>query len=481
MVSEKKPGFALYRAFEELLARRFRAATRYGINLSSGNPAFKPFAPAVAAAEAALRDFRMQIYGNPHGDCQIRKALLPFCEEAGLAPAAGGLTEKHILPGMGSTHLYACVVEALARKAKTDHPGKTPVLLMTSPTYGLFAVQPEPFGFEIETVSLTKEEQWQTNPDRLNNRIREINASGSRFVCAFYRNNPNNPLGVVEPADTTQQVSRVLRTHNVFGIDDLAYIGQENGRAASPFAHHDFENSVSLFTLSKTYGLPGLRAGFMCGPEDLIQAAAESTMRTVQSMPWPAEAALAATFSEEHRVEREQYTAANRQAYLQRYEMIKALVEGIDSVQGLSAARRQQIEAVAMQAFGHKQEALAVLKTGLPGVDIVNTEMTAGYFAVLNIRDVGERYYGAERLTNSFQLAAACIDQGKVLTLPMMAALAGPELRGALRVTFGLSEKYIALGMRGLCNTLKTLTEKPNGALQDRLVSKGLALGPEFQ
>lgn len=483
MVQRNQPGHKLHRTFIDSIMMRFynNASKGRRTNLSSGNPAFEPFRPAITAAQEEMENFRIRIYGNPGSNAVVCKALLPYCEDNGLTPNNGGLNQKNILTGMGITHLYACTIEALAKKATVENPGKTPVLLMTSPTYGLFATQPEPFGFDIETVPLREEENWQTNADLMNNRIQEINASGDRFVSAFYRVNPHNPLGTVEGHATTEQIARVLRKHNVFGIDDLAYLGQENRGEVVPLAHFDFDNNVTLMGISKTFCMPGLRGGFMCGPKDMISAASEAALRTTQSTSITTDAALAASFGEKYAEEREQYIAANKQGYLQRFDVLKALINGIDSIPEVDGTRVQEIEDLAKQVFANKQDTEDVLNNGVEGIEIVNGNMDAGYFAVLKVQDHESLYYGTDKLRDSFHISAACIDQGRVLTLPMASALAGDNLAGAVRVTFGLTEKNIVKGVKGLYQAMHALTEKPDPILQDKLAKNGLLLNCEIE
>lgn len=484
MISSNKSGHELHRAFTDLLVRRFRRhGFRGGVDFSSGNPGFGPFPPALAAAHAVLNGNTMQSYGNPRGTPEVRQALLPFCEGMQLRPSRGTLTEAHILPGLGITHLYACLMEALARKAKEEQPGKTPVVLMTSPTYGMFAIQPVPFGIEVETLPLRPEELWRTNPERLDRKIRDINASDDRYVAAFYRTNPHNPFGTVEGGERTRRIAEVLRRHKVLGIDDLAYEGQEYYEAAIPLAACDFDNNVSLFSLSKAFCLPGIRAGFMCGPRDIVDLTAHATMRTIQDMPRPSEAALAASYGQDFERERWVYTAENKQGYQRRYQLLTSLVRGQRLVfSNMPDARREEIKRVTELAFRDKKIAHEIFNRGIPGLEIVNPEMNAGYFAVLRLRGAEGMYYGTQRLTNSFQIAAACVDQGGVLALPMTSAMAGEEGLGqnSIRVTFGTSELAIAKGLSGIFRALATFTEKPNPLLQDRLHARKLDFGPRF-
>lgn len=481
MVTELKSGYDLYNAFNSLLMNRFYERSGKGVNLSSGNPLLTPFSPAVEAAKKSMDDYLLSLYGSPRGEINTRKILMGFSKSMGLAEDNEGLNENNIIPGLGITHLYTSVLEVLANKARVDNPGKTPVILMSSPTYGLFSIQPESFDFKVDTFELKKEDGWQIDPDVLEEKIKSINKSENRCVCAFYRVNPSNPMGVVESETTTEAIAKLLKANNVFAIDDMAYHGQEYKKDAVPLAKYSFDNAVSLFSLSKTYCMANLRAGFMCGPEDIIGEARDITLRVVQSVPRPAEAALSSTFCNENRAAREKYVSANKAIYLERYRLLKALINGVDNVEGLSRARQSEIVNMTKAVFADLGDSRDILENGVRGVNIVNDEPGAGYFSVLDWERGTDLYYGTTKISNSFQLAAVLVDQGKVLSLPMASAMANEHLPTSVRVTFGVSEKAIIKGVKGLYYAGRSLTSSPDYALQDKLHTNGLSLGARFQ
>ena len=86
---------------------------------------------------------------------------------------------------------------------------------------------------------------------------------------------PNNPTGAVYPAAVLQRVNAMCRTRGIFHIHDEAYEyftydrtphfspGSIPGAAA---------HTISMYSLSKAYGLASWRMGYMVIPESLWEA-----------------------------------------------------------------------------------------------------------------------------------------------------------------------------------------------------------------
>ncbi|MEO2047677.1 MAG: pyridoxal phosphate-dependent aminotransferase [Pirellulales bacterium] len=83
---------------------------------------------------------------------------------------------------------------------------------------------------------------------------------------------PCNPTGVIYTLDSLKAVNRLCRTHSIYHISDEAYeyftYGERNhfSPASLPDAH---QHTISLYTLSKAYGMAGWRCGYMAIPQHL--------------------------------------------------------------------------------------------------------------------------------------------------------------------------------------------------------------------
>ena len=77
-------------------------------------------------------------------------------------------------------------------------------------------------------------------------------------------NTPHNPTGYLMPLDIFQEVNRIARENGIILFSDEVYRESEYRSEDRLPAACDFgEHAVSLGVMSKTYGLPGLRIGWI--------------------------------------------------------------------------------------------------------------------------------------------------------------------------------------------------------------------------
>jgi aspartate/methionine/tyrosine aminotransferase len=80
----------------------------------------------------------------------------------------------------------------------------------------------------------------------------------------IYINTPHNPTGLVMPASVFQQVTKLAARGGIILFCDEVYRELEHDPLNRlPAACEVYERAVSLGSMSKTYGLPGLRLGWL--------------------------------------------------------------------------------------------------------------------------------------------------------------------------------------------------------------------------
>lgn len=110
--------------------------------------------------------------------------------------------------------------------------------------------------------------------------LRALRAAITPRTRAILTVSPNNPTGAVYPAATLRAVNALCAEHGIFHINDEAYEyftydGAEHFSPASiPGAA---AHTISLFSLSKSYGFASWRIGWIVYP-----AALEAAMRKIQ-------------------------------------------------------------------------------------------------------------------------------------------------------------------------------------------------------
>jgi aspartate/methionine/tyrosine aminotransferase len=98
---------------------------------------------------------------------------------------------------------------------------------------------------------------------------------------------PNNPSGVVMPPELLRQINQLCAERGLFHISDEAYEVFVQGATAhvSPGAQPGAAaHTISLYSLSKAYGMAGWRIGYGAVPRQLLPALAK-VLDTVQIAP----------------------------------------------------------------------------------------------------------------------------------------------------------------------------------------------------
>lgn len=83
---------------------------------------------------------------------------------------------------------------------------------------------------------------------------------------------PNNPAGAVYPPDTLVEINRLCRERGVYHINDEAYeyFVYDGLKHFSPGSLPEARShTISIFSLSKSFGFAGWRIGYMAFPEHL--------------------------------------------------------------------------------------------------------------------------------------------------------------------------------------------------------------------
>ncbi|GAC1669670.1 MAG: pyridoxal phosphate-dependent aminotransferase [Candidatus Acidiferrum sp.] len=87
----------------------------------------------------------------------------------------------------------------------------------------------------------------------------------------IYINTPHNPTGLNMPLEVFQRVIKLAAAHHIIVFSDEVYRELEHDPSHRlPAACDLYERAVSLGSMSKTYGLPGLRLGWLASRDTEI-------------------------------------------------------------------------------------------------------------------------------------------------------------------------------------------------------------------
>jgi aspartate/methionine/tyrosine aminotransferase len=189
---------------------------------------------------AALR----MVYNQSDGTDALREAIAELYPGA----AAGHVT---VTVGSAEANFIACwtLIEAGDRVA------------IQTPTYMQIWGLARNFGAEVASFSLRPERQWELDPADIESAI----TPGTKLVVVT---NPNNPTGHVLSAESRRLIVERTSAAGAWLLVDEVYQGAElNGLTTASF-WDAYERVLVVNGLSKAYGLPGLRIGWIVSPPD---------------------------------------------------------------------------------------------------------------------------------------------------------------------------------------------------------------------
>ena len=225
------------------------------------------------------------------------------------------------------------------------------VIIMTSPNYGLFAFMPERLNINVEVIQLKRENDYKIDPRELDSLIKSINNELKLKydnkkgyvpkVRAFLNINPNNPIGNVlsdKDLKLLNSIGSVCKNNNVFIIDDLIYrdLTYDRKHLAKPIGtiKEYFNNTISLFGLSKSYNLAKTRTGFIVANEVVIRLIRNNVFYIMDSISVIQSSLLAGTFNNSKK--RDKVYIKYFKDLIEKYEysmnVCLALFDGIETI-----------------------------------------------------------------------------------------------------------------------------------------------------
>ncbi len=187
-------------------------------------------------------------YGQSNGSDELRDriaALYPDASEASIIVTTGG----------AEANFAACW-------QLMDPDAATAVFL---PNYMQVPGLLESFNVPIHPVRLVEEQGWQPNLTELESAL----AKGARSILIT---NPNNPTGAVLTDESMAEIISLADRHGAWIFADEVYQGAELYAAETPSFWSRYERALVTNSLSKAYALPGLRLGWIVGPEDMTES-----------------------------------------------------------------------------------------------------------------------------------------------------------------------------------------------------------------
>jgi aspartate/methionine/tyrosine aminotransferase len=199
------------------------------------------------AAWAALADLELA-YPMVNGTERLRQ--LAAALHPGAAPA-------NVLVTVGGAEANQIACQTLLE------PGDHVVVL--EPTYRQVPGLARSLGCEVTAVPLRADDGWRPDLERLDAAM----TPRTRLVSVV---NPNNPTGAVLSPEEMDRITAAASRAGAWLLADEVYRGAEfRGPPETPTFWNRYERTVVVNSLSKAYGLPGLRLGWLVAPASSVE------------------------------------------------------------------------------------------------------------------------------------------------------------------------------------------------------------------
>ena len=251
-------------------AKQLKAEGRDIISFSIGVPNFLPGEHVYAAAREALAKDSGQ-YGSNRGADALLDAFLKHIEQVGLT----GYARANVATGIGAKHVIYNVCEALLDEGDG--------FAFPTPYWTSYVDIGEILNADIQLLPCPPEQNYKLTPAQLD-------AALAKKPKVFLFNNPSNPTGMVYTREEIAALADVIVKHpDTWILTDDIY----NRMVFDGVGYHNFvhvrpelrDRTIFLDSLSKTYGMPGWRVGFMAGPESVAKAVATMNSNHITNIP----------------------------------------------------------------------------------------------------------------------------------------------------------------------------------------------------
>ena len=186
-------------------------------------------------------------YAQANGVIELRERIAAFYP---------GATPDNVLVTVGCAEANFITLQTMLR------PGEEMVMML--PNYMQVWGIAHNLGFQVKPFNLKEERGWALDLDELNGTVSE--KTKLMAVC-----NPDNPTGYILTEAEMDAVVAAADRVGAWILADEVYSGAERlTDTQTPSFWGRYDKVLAHNSLSKAYGIPGLRIGWVVGPADTV-------------------------------------------------------------------------------------------------------------------------------------------------------------------------------------------------------------------
>ncbi|MGB3903411.1 MAG: aminotransferase class I/II-fold pyridoxal phosphate-dependent enzyme [Anaerolineae bacterium] len=230
----------------ERMMSKWENVVQYNLSESGVYPlSIREFVEDPAVVEELLT--APQHYPQANGIIELRERI------AALYP---GATPDNVLVTVGCAEANFITLQTLLA------PGEEMVIML--PNYMQIWGAAQNLGIDVKAFHLREDQGWAPDLDELNGVVSE--RAKLIAVC-----NPDNPTGYILTEAEMEAIVAAAERVGAWLLADEVYSGAERVTdTQTPSFWGRYDKVLAMNSLSKAYGLPGLRIGWLVGPADTV-------------------------------------------------------------------------------------------------------------------------------------------------------------------------------------------------------------------
>jgi aspartate/methionine/tyrosine aminotransferase len=207
-----------------------------------------------------------ELLDTPELKEQLLNMQLGYSQTNGTVPLREAIS--HYYPGSTADHIIATNGGAESNFIVSwwlfqEHPDKREFIFMV-PNYMQIGGIWKNMGIDVKNFNLRMTEgKWAPDIEQLKSIVtKKTNAIA---IC-----NPNNPTGAIISASDLKAIADIAEDNDAWLVADEIYRGAELQAEKAPSIYGIYEKTLITSSLSKAYGLPGLRIGWTVSPNEQV-------------------------------------------------------------------------------------------------------------------------------------------------------------------------------------------------------------------
>lgn len=269
-------------------------------------------------------------------------------------------------------------------------------ILVPYPCYASYEAQIKLTGGSPVPISL-QEDEFNLDPELVNEQI-------SPKIKAILINSPCNPTGAMYSEATLKAITDLAEDHGFFIVEDNPYEQIVYDGKHVSIASMDRDQTISIFSCSKSYAMAGWRIGYATANEEII--------REMQKL--------------------QEHSTAHPSSISQ-----KAAIAALDGPQDC-------VEAM-VQIFKQRCDVIVKGLNKIPGISCISPRGT--FYAFPNIKELG---------CSSLELAEYLLREAHVVTVPGTAF--GMDGEGHIRISYSVPMEAIKEGISRIKQAVNLLS-----------------------